>query len=95
MKVGKTTLARDMGSLIIACEDGTRAMSGAFRQIVQNWSDIKTIARYLKDDRMKARYKGVALDTVDIAATLCEKYICAQNGVDKLGEIPYGEYIAA
>lgn len=89
-KVGKTTLAKDMGALIISCEDGTRAMTGAYAQIVQSWSDIKTIVRYLKDDRMKQRYKAIALDTVDVAAQLCEKYICSQNGVDKLGEIPYG-----
>lgn len=89
-KVGKTTLARDMQALIIACEDGTRAMSGAYAQIVQSWSDIRNIARFLKDDRMKQRYKAVALDTVDVAAMLCEKYICSQNAVEKLGQIPYG-----
>lgn len=88
--VGKTTFAKDMGALIIACEDGTHAMSGAYSQVVQSWSDIKAIARYLKDDRMKARYKALAVDTVDIAASLCEKYICSMNDVEKLGEIPYG-----
>lgn len=66
--VGKTTFAKDMGALIIACEDGTHAMSGAYSQVVQSWSDIKAIARYLKDDRMKARYKALAVDTVDIFA---------------------------
>ena len=30
------------------------------------------------------------MDTVDIAGTLCEKYVCSQNGVDKIGDIPYG-----
>ena len=63
-----TTFAKDMGALIIACEDGTHAMSGAYSQVVQSWSDIKAIARYLKDDRMKARYKALAVDTVDIFA---------------------------
>ena len=89
-KVGKTTFAKDMGALILACEDGTRAMSGAYAQIIQSWSDIRLMARLLKDDRMKNKYKAIAIDTVDIAAALCDKYICNQNGVDKLGEIPYG-----
>ena len=89
-KVGKTTFAKDMGALILACEDGTRAMSGAYAQIIQSWSDIRLMARLLKDERMKNKYKAVAIDTVDIAAALCEKYICNQNGVDKLGEVPYG-----
>lgn len=89
-KVGKTTLAKDMGALIISCEDGTRAMSGAYAQIVQTWSDIRSIARFLKDPRMKERYKAIALDTVDVAASLCEKYICNNNSVNTLGQIPYG-----
>lgn len=89
-KVGKTTFAKDMGALILACEDGTRAMSGAYAQIMQNWSDIRLMARLLKDERMKNKYKAIAVDTIDIAAALCDKYICNQNGVDKLGEIPYG-----
>lgn len=89
-KVGKTTLAKEMGALILACEDGTRAMSGAYAQIMQSWSDIRLMARLLKDPRMKEKYKAIAVDTVDIAAALCEKYICSQHGVDKLGEIPYG-----
>ena len=89
-KVGKTTLAKDMGALIIACEDGTRAMSGAYAKIVQSWSDIKAIVRLLKDNKLKEKYKAIAIDTIDVAASLCEKYICSQNGVDKLGAIPYG-----
>lgn len=89
-KVGKTTLARDMQALILACEDGTRAMTGAYAQIMKNWSDIKSVTRMLKDNRLKERYKAIALDTVDVAASLCEKFICSQNDVDKLGQIPYG-----
>ena len=89
-KVGKTTLAKDMGALIIACEDGTRAMSGAYAQIVNSWADIRTIARLLKDKNLKEKYKALAIDTVDIAGSLCEKYICNQNDVDKITDIPYG-----
>lgn len=89
--VGKTTLAKDMGSLILSCEDGTRAMSGAYNQIMKNWSDIKTICRFAKDPKMKERYKGIAVDTIDIAASYCEKYVCSQNGIKTISELPWGQ----
>lgn len=79
-----------MGALILSCEDGTRAMTGAYAQIIQSWADIRTMGRLLKDPRMKERYKALAVDTIDVAASLCEKYICNQFEVDKLGEVPYG-----
>ena len=85
-KVGKTTLARDMGALILACENGTRAMSGAFTMQMRSWSDIRNIMRLCKDPKMKARYKAIAVDTVDIAGALCDKYVCSQLGISTLGE---------
>lgn len=85
-KVGKTTLARDMGALILSCEDGTRAMSGAYTVPMRSWADIRNIMRLCKDPKMKERYKAVALDTVDIAAQLCEKYVCNQLSIATLGE---------
>lgn len=90
-KVGKTTFARDMGALILECEAGTNALSGAYGMKMQNWADIRAIMRFCKDEKFKARYKAIALDTVDVAASLCEKYICGQNNVDALGKLPYGQ----
>ena len=52
-KVGKTTLARDMGALIVACEDGTRALSNAYAQKAKNWADIRALMRFCKDERVK------------------------------------------
>ena len=85
-KVGKTTLARDMGALILACENGTRAMSGAYTMQMRSWSDIRSIMRMCKEPKMKARYKAIAVDTVDIAGALCDKYVCSQLGIATLGE---------
>lgn len=90
MKVGKTTLAKDMKALILECEDGTRAMTGAYGMIMKSWADIKSIARYAKDDKVKAKFRAIAVDTVDVASSLCEKYICNRENVDALGKIPYG-----
>ena len=85
-KVGKTTLARDMGALILACENGTRAMSGAYTMQMRSWSDIRSVMRMCKEPKMKARYKAIAVDTVDIAGALCDKYVCSQLGISTLGE---------
>lgn len=86
-----TTVAKDMGALILSFEDGTRAMSGAYAQIMQSWGDVRTIARLAKDPKFKERYKAIAVDTIDVAATLCEKWVCSQHGVEKLGDIPWGQ----
>lgn len=85
-KVGKTTLARDMGALIVACEDGTRALTGAYAQKAKNWADIRALMRFCKDPRFKERYKALAIDTIDVAASYCEKYVCAQLDIQTLGE---------
>lgn len=85
-KIGKTTLARDMGALILACEDGTRALAGAYVTPIRSWADIRNVMRVMKDPRMKERYKAIAVDTLDIAAGLCEKYVCNQLGISTLGE---------
>lgn len=85
-KVGKTTLARDMQALIVACEDGTRALTGAYAQKAKNWADIRALMRYCKDDRLKERYKAIAIDTIDVAAAYCEKYVCSQLDIQTLGE---------
>lgn len=85
-KVGKTTLARDMGALIVAGEDGTRALTGAYVQKVKNWSDIRALMRYCKDERFKERYRALAFDTIDVCALFAEKYVCAQLDIQTLGE---------
>lgn len=85
-KVGKTTLARDMKSLIIACEDGTRALTGAYVQKAKSWADIRNLMRFCKDERVKEKFKSFAIDTVDVAASYCEKYVCNQLGISTLGE---------
>lgn len=85
-KVGKTTLAKDMNALIVACEDGTRALTGAYVQKARNWADIRALMRFCKDPKMKERYKSIAIDTVDVCASYCEKYVCAQLDIQTLGE---------
>lgn len=90
-KTGKTTLASKAGTaLILAFERGYNALPGVFAQDIGTWGDVRAIVRELKKPEVKEKFQTVVFDTVDIAGTLCEKYICAQNNVDKIGEIPYG-----
>ena len=91
-KTGKTTLASQMpDSLLLAFENGYNAIPGIMAQDITSWSELKQTVRELKKQEVKNVYKCVTIDTVDIAAALCEKYICSQAGVDKLTDIPYGQ----
>lgn len=91
-KSGKTTFASHMPSpLILAFEKGYNALPGVFAQDITTWGEMKQVVRDLKRPEVKERFKSIAIDTVDIAGSLCEKYICSQNGVDSLSGIPYGQ----
>ena len=52
---------------------------------------MKQVIRELKQPEVQEVYKSILVDTVDIAAGLCEKYVCSQAGVEKLSDIPYGQ----
>ena len=91
-KSGKTTTATKFPNhLLVAFEKGYNAIPGAMAQPVNSWSEFKMILRQLKDEQVKERFETIILDTVDIAYSYCEKYICANNGVDSIGDIPYGK----
>ena len=90
-KSGKTTLASQAGTaLILAFERGYNALPGVYAVDMTSWSDVRAILRELKKADVKAKFQSVVFDTIDIAAMLCEKYVCAQNGVERISEIPYG-----
>lgn len=91
-KSGKTTTAvRFPDSLLLAFEKGYNTIPGVRAQPIEKWSDFKSVLRQLRKDELKEVYQTIVVDTVDIAYGLCEKYICAQNGVSVLSEIPYGK----
>lgn len=91
-KTGKTTLATQMeGALLLAFEPGYNALPGIMAQDVTSWGEMKQIFRELKKDEVKSVYHAVIVDTIDIASDMCKKYICAQNGIEDLGELGYGK----
>ena len=91
-KTGKTTLASKMpGGLLLAFERGYNAIPGIMAQDITTWGEMKQVVRDLKKPEVQSIFKSIIVDTVDIAGALCEKYICSQNAVDKLSDIPYGQ----
>lgn len=89
-KVGKSTFgARLPRALFCNFEVGTNFLS-VKKQNISKWSDFKLILRQLEMPKAHDFYDTVVIDTVGQAYTLCEEYICAQAGVQKLGDIPYG-----
>ena len=90
-KVGKTTLATQMPkALLLAFERGYNAIPGVLAQDVNTWGDMKQIFRELKKPEVQEIYKTIVVDTVDIAADLCQKYICNQLGIDNMGDGGWG-----
>lgn len=88
---GKTTLASQLDSaLLLAFERGYNALPGVFAQDITSWVEMKQVIRDLKKSEVKERFKSISIDTVDIAADLCEKYICNREGVEKLADLPWG-----
>ena len=95
-KIGKTefcTMAPD--ALVLAFEIGTNSRPGAMIQKIDTWSTFKLVLRQLEKPEAKAKFSTICIDTVAIAYDLCEQFICAQNGVQKIGDIPYGGGYAA
>ena len=91
-KIGKTTFGSQMpGALILAFEKGYNALPNVYAQDVTTWSEMKMTLRELKNSEVKKRFHSIIIDTIDIAATACEKYIISQAGVDTLNQIPYGQ----
>ena len=95
-KVGKTTFgARLPRALFCNFEVGTNFVSGVRAQKISKWSDFKLVLKQLEQPRAHDIYDTVVIDTVGQAYTLCEEFTCAQAGVQKLGDVPYGAAYAS
>ena len=90
-KVGKTSLACQFPkNLLLAFEKGYNAIGGAKPIDIMKWSDFKLVLRQLEKPEARQLYDTVTIDTVGIAWDMCEQFTCAQNGVQKIGDIPWG-----
>lgn len=92
MKVGKTTFAAQApNNLLLAFEKGYNAISGIKAQDINRWADFKMVLKQLERPEAQEMYDTITIDTVGIMWEMCEQYICAQNGVQKIGDIPWGK----
>ena len=90
-KSGKTTTAtRFPKHLLLAFEKGYSAIPGAMALPVNSWGEFLKYLRELKKPEAHDTYETIIVDTADIAWDYCGQYVCAQNNVDKINQIPYG-----
>ena len=92
-KIGKTTFcATELPKpLIVATEVGYKAIPGVKAINVTKWTQFKQIIKQLDNPAAREMYETVVIDTAVILSSLCEEYVCQQNGVSSLSEIPYGK----
>lgn len=93
MGVGKTSLAAKFENVLIAgFEMGSNALNNVYVQPAKTWSDWRSMVSQLtKKKELKEKFHSIAIDTADEAWNLCVKYICSQNNVENLGDIPWGQ----
>lgn len=86
-KSGKTTFGSKMpGHLLLAFERGYNALPGVMAQDITTWGEMKQVVRELKKPEVKAVFKSIIIDTADLAAECCQKYICNQLGIENIGD---------
>ena len=86
-KSGKTTFGSQMpGALLLAFERGYNAIPGIIAQDITTWGEMKQVMRELKKPEVKETFKSIIVDTADIAADLCQKYVCNQLGIENIGD---------
>lgn len=90
-KSGKTSAAVQFPrTLLCAFEKGYNAIGGIKPIDINKWSDFKLILRQLEKPEARQIYETIIIDTVSIAWDLCEQFICAQFGEQKISDIPWG-----
>ena len=86
-KCGKTTFGSKMpGALLLAFERGYNALPGVIAQDITTWGEMKQVVRELKKPEVKETFKSIIVDTADIAADCCQKYVCSQLGIENIGD---------
>lgn len=78
-------------TLLLGFEKGYSAIPSIIAQDITTWSEFKQVLKQLAKPEVKETFKSVVIDTVDLATQFCEKYVCAQQGVDSIGDIAYGK----
>ena len=91
-KIGKSTWAAGAEKvLFFNFENGTEFLPLETEPVpINTWAEFKSYLKQLRDPEIQEIFSTLVIDTVTIAAQLVEKYICLQNNVEHIRDIPYG-----
>lgn len=90
-KVGKSRLAAEFPKpIFFATEPTQTTIPGAYIVPITKWSEFKQYLRQLKDQELKDTFSTVVIDTIDLASSYAEKYICQREGVESIKDIAWG-----
>lgn len=91
-KTGKTTMAsRFPKNLLIAFEKGYNAIDGIKAVDINKWSEFRQVLKQLEKPEARELYDTITIDTTTIAYEMCEQFVCSQNGVQSIRDIPWGQ----
>lgn len=82
-------------ALVLSFEPGLNARAGIYAQKVTRWTDMKFIIKQLEKPEVHARYKCICFDTIELAANMCQEFVCQQAGVQSLADVGYGKLYKA
>ena len=77
-------------NLLLGFEHGWNALSGIKAIDITRWADFKMVLRQLERPEAREMYDTITIDTVGIAWEMVEAFTCQQNGVQRIGDIPWG-----
>lgn len=77
-------------NLLLGFEHGWNALPGIKAIDITRWADFKMVLRQLERPEAREMYDTITIDTVGIAWEMVEAFTCQQNGVQKIGDIPWG-----
>lgn len=92
-KCGKSTFmhkAFGQDALFIATEKGYLGLAGVMAVDTPNWKTFRDVIKQLKKPEVQAKFKVVVIDTIDLLYDMALKHVIMVNGVDKIGDIPFG-----
>ena len=78
-------------NLLIAFEKGYNAIDGIKAVDINKWVEFRQVLKQLEKPEAQEMYDTITIDTTTIAYEMCEQFVCAQNGVQSIRDIPWGQ----
>jgi len=87
-KIGKTTFAAQFPNpYFLLFEPGGKALS-IHKSDIRDWGHFRHLLKQLETDK---KFDNVVFDTADVAAHMCERYVCEVNGISDVDEMEFGK----